>query len=151
MAEKKSDKTDEELENDLFGDFDEDNSSKDGSSEVLIAQNEPIAEEIEEIIEEEEEKKDYKYLKARFVETKGDINRIEFLGASHGFLNLLTAKLIQEKGVKFSAYKETSIAPPILTVITDGTIPLKKILKNASVNMKKEIEELKKTVQATIK
>lgn len=103
-------------------------------------------EEIEEEEIEEEKRKDYKYLKARILEQHNNIYQIEFLGISHGFLNYLSSKLLNEKGVNYSAYKETSLSPPVLTVVTDGTLSIQKILKNTCKEMKSNISSLKKAI-----
>jgi DNA-directed RNA polymerase subunit L len=105
---------------------------------------------IEEEEIEEEKRKDYKYLKARILEQHNNIYQIEFLGISHGFLNYLSSKLIDEKGVNYSAYKETSLSPPVLTVVTDGTLSIQKILKNTCKEMKSNISSLKKAIATSI-
>ncbi len=141
---KNADAIDKELEVDLFDDSG--NEISENSEEEVVETSALI--EVEEI--EEEIRKDYKYLKARILEQHNNIYQIEFLGISHGFLNYLSSKLIDEKGVNYSAYKETSLSPPVLTVVTDGTISIQKILKNTCKGMKSNISSLKKAIAGSI-
>ena len=153
--EKNADAIDKVIEVDLFDDSD--NEISENSEEEVVETSALIeGEEIEEspLIDdeeiEEEIRKDYKYLKARILEQHNNIYQIEFLGISHGFLNYLSSKLIGEKGVNYSAYKETSLSPPVLTVVTDGTISIQKILKNTCKEMKSNISSLKKAIAGSI-
>lgn len=120
------------------------------TSQLLEEEDIETSPEIEEEEIEEEKRKDYKYLKARILEKNNNIYQIEFLGISHGFLNYLSSKLLGEKGVNYSAYKETSLSPPVLTVVTDGTIPIQKILKSTCKEMKSNISSLKKAIAESI-
>ncbi|MHA1729986.1 MAG: RpoL/Rpb11 RNA polymerase subunit family protein [Promethearchaeota archaeon] len=141
---------DEDLEDDFFSDSDED--LPDLSEVTENGEEIGSEEETDEfpLEEEEEEIKDYKFLKARLLEVNNNNHRIEFIGVSHGFLNYLIFKLLKEKGVTYAAYKETTLNPAVLTVITDGSIHIRKILKNACANMKAEVLSLKENVQKTI-
>jgi DNA-directed RNA polymerase subunit L len=141
----KSDITDDELEDDLFEE--EPDLIDDSSSEMQIEEDEIVLE--EEFIEEEE--KDYKHVKARLLDVNNNIYRVEFKGVSHGFLNYLSSKILHVSGVNYSAYKETSLNPPILTVVTDGSVTLKKIFKETNKIMKDEWTSLKKNVEASVK
>jgi DNA-directed RNA polymerase subunit L len=96
-------------------------------------------------------KKDYKYLKGRLLNQTGNIYKVQVEGESHTLLNNLCVKLLSTKGVEYAAYKETSIDPAVLTVITDGKIDVKKTLKAVCADMKKEFVELKKLVSKTVK
>lgn len=96
-------------------------------------------------------KKDYKYLKARLISHTGNIYKIQMEGESHSVLNNLCTNLLKTKGIEYAAYKETSIDPAVLTIITDGSIDLKKTLKSTTSEMKKEFVELKKIVSKSIK
>jgi DNA-directed RNA polymerase subunit L len=96
-------------------------------------------------------KKDYKYLKGRLLSQTGNIYKIQVEGESHTLLNNLCIKLLSTKGVEYAAYKETSIDPAVLTIITDGKIDVKKTLKAVTADMKKEFVELKKLVSKTVK
>ena len=172
MAKKKTSKktepeetSDEELEDSLLGGDDEaekepevvvekkKKTSKAAPEEAEAAPVEAPSEEpsAPSLPEEEKVKKDYKYLKSKLLSEHFNTYRIEFVGESHGFLNLLNSKALQEKGVVFSAYKETSIDPPVLTVVTDGSITAMKVLNNVAESMKKDFLELKKVVSQTIK
>ncbi|MBN2156603.1 MAG: hypothetical protein JW776_11215 [Candidatus Lokiarchaeota archaeon] len=97
--------------------------------------------------EEEEQLKDYKHLKARLMDQKKDTYRIEFIAASHGFLNYLTNILLTENEVEYAAYKKTTLGNPIMTIITDGSTPIKKILQNAC----KKIDDELKAIQNAFK
>ena len=125
---------------------------KEGEIETtsLIEEGEDETSPMEEEEIEEEIRKDYKYLKARILEKNNNIYQIEFLGISHGFLNYLSSKIMHEKGVNYSAYKETSLSPPVLTVVTDGTISIQKILKSTCKVMKSNISSLKKAIAGSI-
>jgi DNA-directed RNA polymerase subunit L len=101
--------------------------------------------------EEQEEMKDYKHLKARLIEQKKDTYRIEFIDASHGFLNFLSNILLKEKGVKYSAYKKTSLGNPIMTIITDGSVSIKKILQNAGKKINDELNAIQSAFKTAIK
>jgi DNA-directed RNA polymerase subunit L len=101
--------------------------------------------------EEETKKKDYKYMKVKLLSEHFNTYRIEFENESHGFLNLLNTKVLNEKGITFSAYKETSIDPPVLTVVTDGSVTAMKVLNNVAESMKKDFNDLKKAVSQSIK
>jgi DNA-directed RNA polymerase subunit L len=95
--------------------------------------------------------KDYKHLKARLIEQKKDTYRIEFIDASHGFLNFLSNILLKEKGVKYSAYKKTSLGNPIMTIITDGSVSIKKILQNAGKKINDELNAIQSAFKTAIK
>lgn len=96
-------------------------------------------------------KKDYKYLKASLISHTGNIFKIQIEGESHSLLNNLCNNLLKIKGIEYAAYKETSIEPAVLTIITDGSIDLRKTLKATTSEMKKEFIELKKLVSKSIK
>ncbi|TFG17661.1 MAG: hypothetical protein EU530_10305 [Promethearchaeota archaeon] len=93
--------------------------------------------------EEPEQLKDYKHLKARLIEQKKNSYRIEFIDASHGFLNFLTNILLKEKAVEYAAYKKTSLGNPILTMITDGSISVKKLLQTAGKKINDELNAIR--------
>jgi len=119
---------------------------------------EPGPEELKEedglLLEEEEEQeqlKDYKHLKARLIEQKKNTYRIEFIDASHGFLNFITNILLKENGLEYAAYKKTSLENPVMTIITDGTISVKKILENAGKKIDAELNAIQKAFQSEIK
>ncbi len=95
-----------------------------------------------ELEEAPEQLKDYKHLKARLIEQKKNSYRIEFIDASHGFLNFLTNILLKEKTVEYAAYKKTSLGNPVLTMITDGSISVKKLLQNAGKKINDELNAI---------
>jgi DNA-directed RNA polymerase subunit L len=115
--------------------------------------SEELKDEEEEILieEEQEQMKDYKHLKARLIEQKKNTYRIEFIDASHGFLNFLTNILLSEKGVKYSAYKKTSLGNPIMTIITDESVSVKKILQNAGKKINDELNAIQTAFKTAIK
>ena len=112
--------------------------SEENSEDELILEEE----------EEQEELKDYKHLKARLIEQKNNSFRIEFIDASHGFLNFLTNILLKEKGVEYAAYKKTSLENPIMTIITDGSGSVKTILQSACKKIDNELKAIKSAFQA---
>lgn len=147
MAKKKADSTDDMDEEDLEALMYSDGGSEAPGEEEIIDESETI-----DIIEEEnEEIKDYKFMKAELIGTKGNVHRIRITDADHGFLNLLSAKLLATEGVEYAAYKATSLDPPIMTVMTEGKTKLITVLKKASEAMKKETEDLRKIVTKSIK
>jgi DNA-directed RNA polymerase subunit L len=79
-----------------------------------------------------EPQRDFKYLK---ISVEQERNGTEFYvhiqHQSHGFMNYLVTKVLKCKGVEFTAYKNTSLEPPVLYVRTDGTKEIKNILKEA--------------------
>ncbi|MHA1819473.1 MAG: RpoL/Rpb11 RNA polymerase subunit family protein [Promethearchaeota archaeon] len=103
------------------------------------------------ILSGEEEEKTFKFLRARIEERNGNFYTIRIKGASHTFLNYITTKLLDEKGVEYAAYKLTTLEPPRLSIIIDGSVPLKTILLSVTKKMKDEIKELKKVINANIK
>ena len=82
------------------------------------------------------------------IEQKNNSHRIEFIDASHGFLNFLTNILLKEKGVEYAAYKKTSLENPIMTIITDGTASVKKILQNSCKKINNELKAIQDAFQA---
>lgn len=131
------DVTDEDLEDELLGGSNEEESSETPEEEFFEE-------------EEEIEIKDYKYLKAHIIEQHNNVYRIEFIDGSHGFLNYLSSHLLQDKNVRFSAYKATSLDPPVLTLIIEPDASVKKILESAINKMKSEIKELKEAITSSI-
>ena len=103
------------------------------------------------LLEEEEQLKDYKHLKARLIEQKKNSYRIEFIDASHGFLNFLTNILLKEKTVEYAAYKKTSLGNPIMTIITDGSVSIKKILQTAGKKINDELNAIQDALKTAIK
>ncbi len=101
--------------------------------------------------EEPEQIKDYKHLKARLIEQKKNSYRIEFIDASHGFLNYLTNILLKEKGVEYAAYKKTTLGNPIMTIITDGSISVKKILQVSGKKINDELNAIQDAFSSSIK
>jgi len=79
-----------------------------------------------------EPQRDFKYLK---ISVEQERNGTEFYvhiqHQSHGFMNYLVTKVLKCKGVEFTAYKNTSLEPPVLYVRTDGPKEIKNILKEA--------------------
>ena len=120
----------------------------------------PIEGDSEELIEEEaillededepEQIKDYKHLKARLIEQKKNSYQIEFIDASHGFLNFLTNILLKEKGVEYAAYKKTSLGNPIMTIITDGSVSVKKILQNSGKKINDELNAIQEAFKSAL-
>ena len=79
-----------------------------------------------------EPQRDFKYLKISVEEEKnGTEFYVHIRHQSHGFMNYLVTKVLKCKGVEFTAYKNTSLEPPVLYVRTDGTKEIKNILKEA--------------------
>jgi DNA-directed RNA polymerase subunit L len=116
-----------------------------------VPEEEPEEEEILLGVEEETEQlKDYKHLKARLIEQKNNSYRIEFIDASHGFLNFLTNILLKEKGVEYAAYKKTSLGNPIMTIITDGSVSVKKILQNSGKKIKDELNAIQEAFKSAL-
>ena len=100
--------------------------------------------------EEPEQLKDYKHLKARLIEQKKNSYRIEFIDASHGFLNFLTNILLKQKGVEYAAYKKTSLGNPIMTIITDGSVSVKKILQISGKKIMDELNAIQEAFKSAI-
>ena len=100
--------------------------------------------------DEPEQLKDYKHLKARLIEQKKNSYRIEFIDASHGFLNYLTNILLKEKGVEYAAYKKTSLGNPIMTIITDGSVSVKKILQNSGKKINDELNAIQEAFKSAL-
>lgn len=102
------------------------------------------------VVEEAEPLKDYKHLKARLIEQKKNTYQIEFIDASHGFLNFLTNILLKEKGVEYAAYKKTSLGNPIMTIITDGAVSVKKILQNSGKKINDELNAIQDAFKSAL-
>ena len=100
--------------------------------------------------EEAEQLKDYKHLKARLIEENNNSYRIEFIDASHGFLNFLTNILLKQKGVEYAAYKKTSLGNPIMTIITDGSVSVKKILQNSGKKINDELNAIQEAFKSAL-
>ena len=116
--------------------------------------SEELKDEEDILLEEEEEPeqlKDYKHLKARLIEQKKNSYRIEFIDAYHGFLNFLTNILLEEKAVEYAAYKKTSLGNPVMTIITDGSITIKKILQTAGKKINDELNAIQDAFKTAIK
>ena len=147
MAKKKADSSDDLSDEDLEDMF------MGGSSDAAPGEEELIGEdETFDIIEEQQEEvKDYKFMKGELIGTKGNVHRIRITDADHGFLNLLSAKLLATDGVEYAAYKSTSLDPPIMTIMTKGKVKLIDILSTACEKMRSETDELRKTVEKTLK
>lgn len=142
---------DEELENLMFGDSgdsDEDTPSSSANQGETPGDSGSFSD-LEDEAEEEQEKDDYRHLKARYIEKFGDSHSVEFKGVSHGFLNYLVSILLKDKGVKYSAYKETSIHPPVLSLILDDKKTVTKTLLSACDVMEKEVQDLKNAIEKT--
>ena len=94
------------------------------------ASSEDLAERLsQELIEPQ---RDFKYLKISIEqEENGTEFYVHVIHQSHGFMNYLVTKVLKCKGVEFTAYKNTSLEPPVLYVRTDGTKEIKNILKEA--------------------
>jgi len=117
-----------------------------GSDELKDEEDVLLEEEVE-----PEQIKDYKHLKARLIEQKKNSYRIEFIDASHGFLNFLTNILLKEKAVEYAAYKKTSLGNPIMTLITDGSVSVKKLLQTAGKKINEELDAIQDAFKTAIK
>lgn len=134
MAKKKpaEDELEEELEDVALDDL----KAEDALAKKLDDSDEPDQEDLAEELSfqlEEEPEEPYKYLLIS-IEKDGDANREFYLHVkhqSHGFMNYMVTKILNCKGVDFAAYKNTSLAPPVIYVRTDGNRDIKVILKDA--------------------
>ncbi len=120
---------------------------------TIEGDSEELKEEEAILLEDEDEPeqiKDYKHLKARLIEQKKNSYRIEFIDASHGFLNYLTNILLKEKGVEYAAYKKTSLGNPIMTIITDGSVSVKKILQNSGKKINDELNAIQEAFKSAL-
>ncbi|QEE14257.1 RpoL/Rpb11 RNA polymerase subunit family protein [Promethearchaeum syntrophicum] len=138
-------KTENDLDSEVFGEFDNKEGLEDLRKEEqkanasLISTSSPTSddtssEDLAERLSQEliEPQRDFKYLK---ISVEQEENGTEFyvhvIHQSHGFMNYLITKVLKCKGVEFAAYKNTSLEPPVMYVRTDGSKEIKNILKEA--------------------
>lgn len=141
MGKKKTAEND--LDNEAFGELDNKEELEDLRKEELKAQtqmtssttsDDASSEDLAERLSQEliEPQRDFKYLKISIEqEENGSEFYLHVQHQSHGFMNYLVTKVLKCKGVEFSAYKNTSLEPPVLYVRTDGSKEIKNILKEA--------------------
>ena len=156
MAKKKQPEEDleDELEEDLE-DLPSDDKALDKTQAADDVQDsiEPDQEDLAEDLSfqlEEEVEDPYKYLRIS-IEKDGGADREYYLHIkhqSHGFLNYMVRIVLKIKGVDFAAYKNTSLAPPVIYIRTDGTRGIKLILKDTIKAMKIEWKGMGNAVAA---
>ena len=141
MGKKKTAEND--LDNEAFGELDNSEELEDLRKEEQKAQtkmtssttsDDTSSEDLAERLSQEliEPQRDFKYLKISIEqEENGTEFYVHVIHQSHGFMNYLVTKVLKCKGVEFSAYKNTSLEPPVLYVRTDGKKEIKNILKEA--------------------
>ncbi len=166
MAKKKKEKVKEELDDDGFGDL-EDDLFEDDKVEIAVPkiskdkeESAPAVEEgVEGISDEEEEEEDlpyeeeielpdYKYLDVDIV--KGDGNDYELLleGQSHGLLNIMVKHLLEVEGVQIAAYKVIRIEPPKIFIrLSDEKYKIKKIISSAIDTLRAEVIKVQEVFQ----
>jgi len=113
---------------------------KKASTTVLTKDD--IAEKLSEELEQEQVHKDYKHLDLQIEEIDPNNYVVHVLHQSHGFINYLESKILKIKGVSYAAYKVTSLDPPNINIILDGTKDIKTVLKEAAKQIKIELKGL---------
>ncbi len=135
--------SEDELEKDLM----EDSVASKSESSVETPDTNDLADIISEQLE-TEEVKDYKYLKLMLEQLSEREYELHIKHQSHGFMNYLVSKVIKCSGVDFAAYKNTSLAPPVLYIRIDGTKDIKNVLREAIKIMKTEWKGMGNAVSA---
>ena len=107
-------------------------------SPIVLAKDD-IADKLTEQLEEEESKKDYKYVGLSISEDAPNEWTMYVKNQGHGFCNYLVSKILKIKGINYAAYKLTSLEPAKFLIRSDGTKDIKGILKEAVKLMQIEI------------
>jgi len=113
---------------------------KKASTTVLTKDD--IVEKLSEELEQEQIHKDYKHLDVQIEEIDPNNYVVHVLHQSHGYINYLESKIMKIKGVSYAAYKVTSLDPPNINVILDGSKDIKTVLKEAAKQMRIELKGL---------
>jgi DNA-directed RNA polymerase subunit L len=147
MSEKKE-SLEDELEKELLGGGDDDFDFEAAEMRDTTTEDE-IAESLSLQLEGEMERKSYKYLELSIKQSSANEYDIIIKHQSHGFLNYLTSKLLQSKGVEFAAYKKSSIDVPKIYVRTKNDRDIKAIFQEAIKFARTEWKGMRNAIEAT--
>ena len=132
MAKKKpqtEDALEEDLEDVILEDLHAEDALENKLDDSADSDQEDLAEELSFQLEEEPEEP-YKYLLLTIEKDTDHEFYLHIKHQSHGFLNYMVTKILKTKSVEFAAYKNTSLAPPVIYIRTDGNRDIKAILKD---------------------
>ena len=163
MAKKKKAKPveDEELDDDDFGDLDDDIGLPEIKKKAPAEEKVPIPPPsvdltMEDAIDDEdlefeleiEEGPEFKYLNLTLKQgIKEDDYELMVQGQSHGFCNILVKHLLNTMGVNIAAYKITGIVFPQIFIRLEKGQKIKDILSKAIETLREEVNKVEKLFQ----